>query len=39
MQIDLMRLLLLADHNYMLLVAGIRNHSRTKIPQLGCRIV
>ena len=39
MQIDLERLLLLADHNYMLLVAGIRNHNRTKIFQLGCRIV
>ena len=39
MQIDLERLLLLADHNYMLLVARIRNDSRTKIFQLGCRIV
>ena len=39
MQIDLERLSLLVDHNYMLLVAGNCNHSRTKIFQLGCRIV
>ena len=39
MQIDLERLLLLPDHNCMLLVAGIRIHNRTKIFQLGCRIV
>ena len=39
MQIDLERLLLLADNNYMLLVAGISNHNRTEIFHLGCRIV
>ena len=39
MQIDLERLSLLADHNCMLLVAGILNHNRTEIFQLDCRIV
>ena len=39
MQIDLERLSLLADHSYMLLVAGIRNRNHIEIFQLSSRIV